>query len=93
MLPQALEEPEIWVPEMDKEIGGLEKIGAWKLVLCEPGMNLVGNKWVYAQKFLGDDYGTWKPKARLVAKGFQVSTTSRLTHRLSGLNHSVLYAL
>ena len=34
-------------------------------------MNVVGNKWVYAQKFLGNDEGTWKPKARLVTKGFQ----------------------
>ena len=70
-MPQALEDPEIWVPEMDREFSGLMKIGAWKLIPRKPSMNIVRNKWVYAQKFLGDNEGTWKPKVQLVAKGFQ----------------------
>ncbi|KAL7280494.1 hypothetical protein ACG7TL_005426 [Trametes sanguinea] len=65
---EAEREPDVWRPAMKKEIDGLMKIQAWRLVPRTPEMNVVGCKWAYARKF--DEAGLWKPKARLVAKGF-----------------------
>ncbi|KAL7283853.1 hypothetical protein ACG7TL_003293 [Trametes sanguinea] len=65
---EAEREPDIWRPAMKKEIEGLEKIQAWRLVPRTSEMNVVGCKWAFARKF--DAAGQWKPKARLVAKGF-----------------------
>ncbi|OJT09466.1 Retrovirus-related Pol polyprotein from transposon TNT 1-94, partial [Trametes pubescens] len=75
-LREALKTPEIWKPAMQKEMGGLMGIEAWKLVPRRPEMNVVGCKWAYARKF--DAVGRWKPKARLVAKGF---------HQIPGIDY------
>jgi hypothetical protein len=39
-----------WQEAMDHEIKSLEVAGTWKTVLCPPGKNIIGAKWVFKLK-------------------------------------------
>ena len=54
---------------MDEEFNALTRNNTWVLVPRSDSYNIVGNKWVFKEKFNAD--GSFQRfKARLVAKGF-----------------------
>jgi hypothetical protein len=59
----------LWKEAMDHKIATLEHAGTWTTVLCPPGKNIVGSKWVFRIKQNADG-SMEKYKARLVVHGF-----------------------
>ncbi|XP_042962551.1 uncharacterized mitochondrial protein AtMg00820-like [Carya illinoinensis] len=58
-----------WCHAMDQEFLALMKNGTWTLTSRRPGMNVVGNKWVFQSK-LNSDGTLNQGKTCLVAKGY-----------------------
>jgi len=72
----------LWQQAMDAEIQSLEDNNTWSLVVCAPGINVVGSKWVYTIKRNADG-SVSKYKARLVAKGYS---------QVSGIDYNDVFA-
>ena len=69
---------------MDSEFNALQDQQTWALVPFEPGMNVVGCKWVYRTK-LNDDGSLNKHKARVVAKGFHQQPGVKKLSKFEGI--------
>ncbi|PKU84004.1 Retrovirus-related Pol polyprotein from transposon TNT 1-94 [Dendrobium catenatum] len=60
---------EVWRKAMSLEFEALQQQGTWVLVPSSPGLNVLGNKWIFRTKY-NSDGSLARYKARLVAKGF-----------------------
>ena len=54
---------------MNDELDQIEKNQTWELVLRTKGMNVIGSKWIFKNKF-NEDGKLIRNKARLVCKGY-----------------------
>ncbi|PKU80351.1 Retrovirus-related Pol polyprotein from transposon TNT 1-94 [Dendrobium catenatum] len=59
----------VWRKAMSLEFEALQQQGTWVLVPSSPGLNVLGNKWIFRTKY-NSDGSLAQYKARLVAKGF-----------------------
>ena len=63
------EQEHLWRSPMEEEMASMEANGVWELVPPPPGKNIVGSRWVFAEKT--DDQGVInRRKGRCVAQGF-----------------------
>jgi hypothetical protein len=63
---EAMRDPDMWMPPMQKEIATLNRKGVWRLEKPPSDSHVVGGMWVYDIKVDGDGHFV-KPKARWVA--------------------------
>ena len=54
---------------MNDELDQIEKKQTWELVPISKGMNVIGTKWIFKNKFNEDGQVT-RNKAKLVCKGY-----------------------
>lgn len=60
---------EFWINAMQKELRQFIRNEVWDLVPRSKGMNVIGTKWIYKNKY--DEKGIMtRNKARLVAQGY-----------------------
>ena len=60
---------ENWIKTMNEELDQIEKNQTWELVPRTKGMNVIGTKWIFKNKFNEYSHVT-RNKARLVCKGY-----------------------
>ena len=60
---------EDWINAMNDELDQIEKNQTWELVPRTKGMNVIGTKWIFKNKFNENGHVT-RNKARLVWKGY-----------------------
>lgn len=60
-----------WRQAMDREIASLQRLRVFSLKPRKPDMQVIGSRWVFAEKTAQEAHGQPTFKARFVGKGFQ----------------------